>query len=277
MTLSSPAQELVDPLDHGNMEALVHGRHGSPFDILGPHTGIVGGRPVWIIRAFLPGASSAWVVLPAGSEQPDAQPHAAIRREMTLLHPAGLFSLVSAGETAPAYRLAAQRGDDTTELIEDPYAFPPMLSAFDLHLIGEGKHLQIYDRLGAHVREMNGVRGVFFAVWAPNARRVSVVGDFNRWDERVNPMRLRSSGVWELFIPDLAAGALYKYAVLSGNHAYHVLKADPLAFAAEVRPGTASRVWDLAGYAWGDDDWMRERAARGVEHSPMSVYEVHAG
>ena len=277
MTLSSPAQELVDPLDHGNIEALVHGRHGSPFDVLGPHTGIVAGRPVWIVRAFLPGASSAWVVLPTTPDKPRGTPPTAARRQMTLLHPAGLFSLVSPGDTAPAYTLAVQRDNDTIERVEDPYAFPPALSSFDLHLIGEGKHLEIYNKLGAHVIEHQGVRGVLFAVWAPNARRVSVVGDFNRWDERMNPMRLRSSGVWELFIPDLAAGALYKYAILSWNHEYHVLKADPLAFSAEVRPGTASRVWDLGGYEWGDGEWTRDRASRRVDRSPMSVYEVHVG
>ena len=277
MTLSSPAQTFSDPLDHSNMDALVSGRHGSPFDILGPHTGIVDGRPVWIIRAFLPGATAASVILATDEQDSRHKAAASAPRPMTRIHPSGLFSVVEPGEAAPAYRVAVERDSGATELIDDPYSFPPALSAFDLHLLGEGKHQEMYRRLGAHPHEIRGVRGVLFAVWAPNARRVSVVGDFNRWDERANPMRLRSGGVWELFVPDLAPGALYKFAILSWNHDYHVLKADPVAFAAEVRPGTASRVWDLDGYIWGDDEWLRERPTRHGDHSAMSVYEVHAG
>ncbi|HEV2405079.1 MAG TPA: alpha-amylase family glycosyl hydrolase, partial [Ktedonobacterales bacterium] len=276
MTLQSPPQTLADPLDQGNIEALVLGRHGSPFDILGPHTAVIGGQSVWIVRAFLPGASEVSLA-PHPSDDGERWALDALRKPMTLLHPAGLYSLVAPGDASPQYRLMVKRDAGITQVIEDPYAFPPVLTPFDLHLIGEGKHLEIYNRLGAHPYELRGVAGVLFAVWAPNARRVSVVGDFNRWDERAHPMRMRTNGVWELFIPDLAPGALYKYAILSWNRAYQALKADPLAFAAEVRPGTASRVWDLTGYAWGDGEWMRERPDRGAPDRPMCVYEAHLG
>ncbi|HKV84004.1 MAG TPA: 1,4-alpha-glucan branching protein GlgB [Ktedonobacterales bacterium] len=277
MTLQSPPQTLADPLDRGNIEALVHGRHGSPFDILGPHTGVIGGQPVWIVRAFLPGASAVSLALYPSDDRRSWSP-SALRLPMTLLHPAGLYSLVAPGDTPPRYRLSVQsESGAAAATIEDPYAFPPVLTGFDLHLIGEGKHLEIYNRLGAHPFQLRGVSGVLFAVWAPNARRVSVVGDFNRWDERAHPMRMRTNGVWELFIPDLAPGALYKYAILSWNHEYQALKADPLAFAAEVRPGTASRVWDLSGYTWGDEEWMRERPTHDAPDRPMCVYEAHLG
>ncbi|MBF6591464.1 MAG: 1,4-alpha-glucan branching protein GlgB, partial [Ktedonobacterales bacterium] len=198
------------------------------------------------------------------------------------LHAAGLFSAfvpsLEPDEERPAYRLLVQRAGGELATVDDPYAFPPVLSDFDLHLIGEGKHLDLYERLGAHPMRLRGVDGVAFAVWAPNARRVSVVGDFNGWDERTHPMRLRAPGIWEVFIPGIAVGALYKYALLSWSHDYRVLKADPFAFEAEVRPGTASRVCELAGYAWGDGEWMmHERPGRNALDAPISVYEVHAG
>ena len=134
-----------------------------------------------------------------------------------------------------------------------------MLSDYDLYLIGEGTHHELYQRLGAHPMEVNGVPGVVFAVWAPTARRVSVVGEFNDWNESAYPMRLRSNGVWELFIPELEVGTLYKYAILSWAREYRVQKSDPFAFWAELRPGTASRVADLSTYTWADEQWRSER------------------
>src|SRR5262249_52403012 len=154
------------------------------------------------------------------------------------LHGSGLFSAVMPGTRQPEYVLQVRRlGAEIIE-VEDPYRFPTVLSDYDLYLIGEGSDERLYDKLGAHLFTFQGVKGVAFAVWAPNARRVSVVGDFNSWDDRTHPMRLRSPGIWELFIPGIRAGALYKYAILSWNRDYRVLKADPLAFEAEVRPGT---------------------------------------
>ena len=151
------------------------------------------------------------------------------------------------------------------------------LTGFDLHLLAEGTHERSYDKLGAHVTRHRGSEGTHFAVWAPNARRVAVVGDFNGWDGAAHPMRLRAeAGVWEAFVPDAGHGALYKYEVRPrGGDA--VQKADPHAFASEPRPRTASRVWDLSGYAWGDRGWMAERAARQAHDAPISVYEVHLG
>ncbi|HUY78216.1 MAG TPA: 1,4-alpha-glucan branching protein GlgB, partial [Ktedonobacterales bacterium] len=259
---------LSDPLDPRAIAALVAGRHGAPFDVLGPRSARLDGRSVWIVRAFLPGAQAVSVV----PETPDAKP-----LPMRVLHPAGLFSLIVPGEVAPAYRLDVQRQSGVTERIADPYTFPPLLTEYDLYLMGEGTHQDLYHRLGAHPRQIGETHGVAFAVWAPDARRVSVVGDFNGWDQRAHPMRMRPNGVWELFLPDVQPGALYKYAILSWNRDYQELKADPFAFYAEVRPGTASRVWDLDGYAWGDADWLRDRPQRNAPDAPIAVYELHVG
>src|SRR5262249_42715920 len=154
------------------------------------------------------------------------------------------------------------------------YAFPPQLSDFDLHLIGEGKHYDLYEKLGAHPTQVDGVPGVRFAVWAPNARRVSVVGDFDGWDDRGHPMRLRSGGIWELFLPGVTSGANYKYAIHSWNQGYRMLKADPYAFWAEVRPGTASRVYELGGYHWNDGEWIARRAEHNGFDRPILIYEM---
>ena len=160
----------------------------------------------------------------------------------------------------------------------DPDAFPPLLTDFDLHLFAEGRHYRAYDMMGAHVRTVEGVAGVHFVVWAPNALRVSVVGDFNGWDGRCHPMRsIGSTGLWELFIPDLPEGAVYKYEIRPQSGDAPFLKADPYAFAAELRPKTASLIWDLSGYRWGDQAWMAARATRDPLTSPLAIYEVHLG
>jgi 1,4-alpha-glucan branching enzyme len=152
------------------------------------------------------------------------------------------------------------------------------LTDYDLYLFGEGTHLRAYDKLGAHPGEVDGRQGVHFAVWAPNAERVSVVGDHNEWDPRSHPMQPRAlAGMWETFIPDIGTGALYKYHIDSRENNYQVDKADPYGYAAEVRPQTASRVWDLAGYSWGDGDWMASRKKKNSLDSPISIYEVHLG
>ena len=263
-----------DPLDHGAIEALIAGRHGAPFDVLGRHVLTLEGEQVTIIRAFVPGANALWVVpqspAPDGAQASEPLP-------MKRLRPEGLFSLVLAGAPFSDYLLDVQRDDHPAQRIADPYSFPPLLSDYDLYLIGEGTHQDLYERLGAHPRRIREVDGVAFAVWAPNARRMSVVGDFNGWDERAHPMRMRSNGIWELFVPGVTIGALYKYAVLSWNKEYRALKADPFAFTAELRPGTASRVWDLGGYIWGDEEWQRGRQGANAYDAPISVYELHVG
>jgi 1,4-alpha-glucan branching enzyme len=267
-----------DTLNRSAAEDLVLGRNGSPFELLGPHAVLDQDQHGWVIRAFLPGARRAWVV-PAtqatGSHGAALAPDAV---EMRRVHPDGLFSgyLPDAG-ARPDYLLEAEYADGSHRRGRDPYAFGPLLSDYDLYLFGEGTLYELYHRLGAHPSEVDGVSGVTFAVWAPNARRVSVVGEFNGWDERLLPMRARSNGIWELFVPDLPVGTLYKYAVLSWNSGYRVLKADPVAFAAELRPGNASRVADLTGFEWTDQSWLSQRADQTPRKQHISIYEVHAG
>jgi 1,4-alpha-glucan branching enzyme len=152
------------------------------------------------------------------------------------------------------------------------------LTDFDLHLLAEGKHYRTYEKLGAHLTEHDGRRGTRFAVWAPNARAVSVIGDFNEWGDTDHPMILRpQAGTWECFVPGLGPGALYKYRIVSNYHDYRVDKADPYAFASEIRPQTASKVWDLSGYAWGDAEWITARRTREPREMPMAIYELHLG
>ncbi len=272
---------LSDPLDDGAIAALVAGRHGAPFDVLGRHVAMLAGERVTIIRAFVPGATAMWVA--PQSAQRDADADAPADRAATKplpmkrLRPEGLFRLALGGEPFSDYLLDVQRDERPVERMADPYSFPPLLSDYDLYLIGEGNHQDLAERLGAPPRRMRGVDGEAIAVWAPNARRVSVVGDFNGWDDRAHPMRMRTNGIWELFLPGTPIGALYKYAILSWNQGFRSLKADPFAFTAEVRPGTASRVWDLSGYSWGDDHWLHERAVANSFSAPMSVYELHLG
>ncbi len=153
-----------------------------------------------------------------------------------------------------------------------------MLSDYDRFLFGEGTHYRSYEKMGAHLVEQDGVKGARFALWAPNARSVSVIGDFNRWKAGTDPLHQQGvSGVWEGFIPGLKQGDLYKYAITSNVNHYHVQKADPYAFASELRPKSASKVWDLSGYPWGDAEWMQERGKRNALGAPFSIYEVHLG
>jgi len=159
-----------------------------------------------------------------------------------------------------------------------PYTFKPQISDFDLHLFGEGKHWHVYEHLGSHVCEVDGIAGVLFATWAPSAERVSVVGDFNQWDGRIYPMCSRgSSGVWEVFIPGLSAGCLYKYEIRHRDSGSIHLKSDPYAQQFEMRPKTASQVVKPADYHWQDSDWLQQRARQDWLHAPMSIYELHLG
>ncbi len=196
---------------------------------------------------------------------------------MTRLHDEGFFEATIHGP-APRYQLIATSADGTEQTIEDPYRFSPLLTDFDLYLHSEGRHFTSYDKLGAHLAEVDGVKGVVFAVWAPNAYRVSVIGDFNEWDVRVHPMRRHvDAGVWELFVPGLDEWTLYKYDLRSQVNGYRTQKTDPYAFCDEIRPRTASIVVDLDRHAWGDGAWMEAQAGRNALREPMSIYEVHLG
>jgi len=239
-----------------DIELLVRGEHSDPFRVLGPHKSKNG----FSIRCFLPGEKEAWVVI--GRK----------RYKMSLLDEAGFFSVdIQSKKTELLYEIEAGG-----RRFQDPYRFPPLLSDFDLHLIGEGTHYKKYEKLGSHIREIDSVKGVHFAVWAPNARRVSVVGDFNRWDGRIHPMRKHPSvGIWEIFIPSLGEGTIYKYEVLTNYGSF--LKADPYGFYSELRPGTASIVWDIDKYKWNDEEWLRQRRQTNWLERPISIYEVHLG
>jgi 1,4-alpha-glucan branching enzyme len=260
------------------MESVVRAAHSDPFCFLGPHWTARGGKRALAIRALRPGALGVTIVWSAT--------HALYPASQ--IHPDGLFEAVLPGDLpglregeapAPAaYRLQFQFAGGTTIEQSDPYAFPPILTDYDLHLLSEGTHYLNYNKLGAHLRESEGVRGVHFGVWAPNAQRVSVVGDFNGWDGRAHAMRSRgSSGIWEIFLPGLDEGTLYKFEILSRADNHLCLKADPYGFAAEVRPKTASVVCSIDRFQWNDAAWIASREARDWLHSPMSVYEVHAG
>jgi len=244
-------------------EALVGGYHGDPFRILGPHT-VDGteGSARWEVRAFLPQASEA-AVLAGGSVWP-----------MEESQHDGFFVTTLDGEPL-SYRLRLKLWDGRTVEIEDPYRFPPLISDYDLYLHSEGTLHEAYETLGAHVVEVEGVSGVRFAVWAPNAEVVSVAGDFNEWDTRRHPMRRREAGVWEIFLPGIGPGATYKYYVRSKYYGHRQMKADPYAFQFEVPPKSASVVTDLDNYQWRDSEWMEARAQSDPLKQPVSIYELH--
>ncbi len=243
-------------LDRAEVDRLVRGEHGDPHHLLGPHENVV--------RVWRPDATEVSVVLADGRRVSAEQ-----------VHHAGLFAAsVDAG--ANEYRVEARYPDGNTWLADDPYRFWPTLGELDLHLFGEGRHERLWSVLGAHVREHQGVAGVSFAVWAPAARSVRVVGDWNRWDGRVTPMRsIGSSGVWEIFLPGVGVGERYKYEVVGADGSL-MLRADPFAFATQAPPETASMVW-APSYQWRDDEWLASRSAAEPTERPLSVYEVHLG
>ncbi|MFJ2490499.1 1,4-alpha-glucan branching protein GlgB [Pseudomonas iridis] len=245
-----------------DIDALVRAEHPDPFSILGPHGDGAGGQ---FIRAYLPGALSVAVLAKDSDEELGA---------LEQTETPGLF--VGHFNGQPRYRLRT-RWAGGEQVAEDPYSFGQLLGEMDLYLFAEGNHRDLSACLGAQLKTVDGVDGVRFAVWAPNARRVSVVGDFNVWDGRRHPMRLRHpSGVWELFIPRLQAGELYKYEIL-GAHGILPLKADPMALATSLPPDTASKVAAPLQVNWQDQDWMNSRRERQKHAAPLSIYELHAG
>lgn len=241
------------------LQQLVEARHRDPFAVLGRHE--ENGRT--LVRVLLPFAEAASIA--EGN-------HRLQRIEGT-----DIFEWEGdAGQVPERYRLIWRDDERREHIAHDPYCYPPQLTDFDLHLFGEGKHWHAHRLLGAREHDVDGVAGVLFSVWAPHAARVSVVGDFNRWDGRGHPMRVHGNGVWELFIPDLPTGIVYKYEIRTtdGNI---LLKADPYGRHFEVRPNTASIVEPTSRFEWEDASWLEQRAARDWMHTPMSIYEVHLG
>jgi 1,4-alpha-glucan branching enzyme len=236
--------------------AIIEGRHSDPFRYLGPH--IEGEVPV--VRVFLPDAEGVAIIDERGGSS-----------DLRRIHDVGLFEGRLANGSC-RYRMRVRYGDRQLEM-EDPYRFPPILSDLDLYLLGEGTHMQLYEKLGAHPMTLDGVAGVGFCVFAPSAKRVSVVGDFNLWDGRRHAMRVRGHGFWEIFAPAAHAGEKYKYEIIGSNGRMLPLKADPVAFRAELRPQTASIVvdWNAIGRP------QPMPSGINVLNAPISIYEVHLG
>ena len=251
-------------LDQSQVEAIVGALHGDPFAVLGPHMV----KPGVVIRAFAPGA------LELEARDAAGRPIAVLARR----HPAGVFEgLAPRRKSSAPYRLVA-RNETGEWSFDDPYRFGPVLGEVDDYLLVEGAHMRLHDRLGAHLIRHEGADGVHFAVWAPNARRVSVVGDFNAWDGRRAQMRRRiDSGLWEIFIPELGEGAVYKYEIVGRDGDLLPLKADPFGTRAELRPSTASIVARTDQFTWDDEAHLAHRRTRDARRSPSSTYEVHLG
>ncbi len=249
------------------INALLNAEHGDPFAVLGMHED--GPDGTLVVRTFQPGATAV-AVLEADS--------GALVGHLEQVHPDGLFAGALQGRKQRfAYRLRVSRDSVTRELY-DPYGFLNVLGEMDLYLLGEGKLRRAYEKLGAHPMELGGVPGVAFAVWAPNARRVAVVGDFNQWDGRRHPMRLRSGvGIWEIFIPELGEGERYKFEIKGPRGERLPLKMDPYSFAQEMRPQTASLVQRTDHFTWNDEAWLAARVQHSDRAAPIAIYEVHLG
>jgi 1,4-alpha-glucan branching enzyme len=249
--------------DAREVDAIVNGRHGNAFAFLGLHQ--VGDE--WVLRAFIPHAETISAFTLDGAALGHLVPR----------HPAGFFEGKVAVNSRQPVRLHCRNAGGEWD-VYDPYSFGPVLGPMDDYYMGEGSHLRLFNRLGAHEMEFEGIHGTHFAVWAPNAQRVSVVGPFNNWDGRLHPMRNRfDHGIWEVFIPILGTGTLYKYEIVGRDGQVQPLKADPFARQSEMRPKTASVVPDPTPFTWSDEKYMEERSLKDWRRTPMSIYEVHLG
>lgn len=285
MNLSHPSTLQLEDLRNW-----LSGSLREPNRLFGPTVSRYRGQKRVQVRAYLPEATQAWLQDPSGVAQ----------ISMKKVHPGGLFegdcywvdpdqlsgwlesrAREDSGTRNPEevpYKIVSQNAAGHRKTVMDSYAISPLLSDFDLHLFHEGKHYRIYDKLGAHIRRVDGQVGVNFAVWAPNAQSVSVVGNFNSWDRLVHPMKPAegSNGVWELFVPNITDGEIYKYSIKESSGQIGE-RSDPYGFSAEIPPATASKVCDLSQYQWNDDSWMEQRAEFDSGKRPVSVYEVHLG
>jgi 1,4-alpha-glucan branching enzyme len=239
-------------LTQEEVRSLVEVQHRSPHQLLGMH--VLGDGSGCVVRALIPDAAAIEIQPVHEKNMPKAR--------LERIHDAGLFEgIISGVDKVYAYDLVITRGREVSRT-RDPYSFLPTLGDADLYLFGKGDERRIYEKLGAQLRTIDGVHGVSFSVWAPNAQRVSVVGDWNQWNGRAHPMRsLGASGVWEIFIPGVAEGAHYKFEI-KNIHGHLVLKTDPYGFFFETPPKTASIVWDTRQFQWTDDAWMTQRRDR---------------
>ncbi|MEM9825318.1 MAG: 1,4-alpha-glucan branching protein GlgB [Planctomycetota bacterium] len=262
----------------GTIGQLIDGSHPDPASVLGAHPIRYGDRPATAVRAFRPGAQAAWIIDDVAGN----------RRPMRKLHPAGFFEAICDWElgadnaglmdpSAQPYHIEMSNTQGETRTQPDPYIVQPLLGEMDRYLLGEGKHYDLYECLGAQVRNVGDTQGVNFAVWAPNARSVQIVGDFNRWDGRGHVAKVHPNiGIWELFVPQAKVGDRYKFRIHT-QQGHWIDKSDPVGFAAELPPLTASVVANLRDFSWDDGDWMQQRLQRDPMASPMNVYEVHLG
>jgi len=252
-------------LSKEEMEAVINGDHGNVFAVLGIHKN-KGSKEVFI-RTYQPHSKSVELL--------DYDNNSL--GYFTKLDERGFYQIDLGIRENFSYKFRIENDLGVKYEVEDTYRFPSILGDMDIYLLAEGNHLEMYKKLGAHPTELNGVRGVSFAVWAPNAKRVSVVGNFNNWDGRVNVMRKHPTcGVWDIFIPGIYENEIYKYEVKAQDNSI-IVKADPLAFYSEKRPNTASVVYDINHYSWNDAGWMNYREEYNSFDKPMSIYEVHLG
>ncbi len=260
-------RSLLQGISSEKIRKLVNFEHPDPHSILGLHPYVLNDKKGLLVRAFHPDAVSAEVILKGGNPC-----------VMEKCHPGGLFAFFFPRRRRTfSYRIRFTFANGNQWESDAPYRFLPTLGDIDLHLAGEGTHHRLYDKLGAHLRSVDGVSGVSFAVWAPSAKCVSVIGDFNCWDGRLLPMRaMGASGMWELFVPGLGTGTLYKYEIKTAAGKLRT-KTDPFAFSMELRPGTASIVYDLEAYEWHDSRWITDRDKQNLREEPMAIYEVHLG
>jgi 1,4-alpha-glucan branching enzyme len=246
-----------------DIDKIINSNHWDPFQVLGFHglNGKSAGNSV--IRFFIPEVKNVEIIINQKSYV------------MEKIHETGLYEYVLDKKEKPEYKFKITNWENHSWELNDPYCFSPVFTDYDLHLFSEGNHFKIYEKLGAHLMNHEKHDGVFFSVWAPNAKRVSVIGNFNHWDGRCNPMRSRgTSGIWEIFIPDLAEGEIYKFEIKTTNDRI-LVKADPYAFKSELRPKTASIVYSINSYQWNDTDYCQKRMNN--LNSAVSIYEIHAG
>ena len=263
---SSPMKSTKPVKSEPLLSSLLSARLHDPYSFLGVHPH----QDLSLVRVFRPHSSRVWIKSDGDF------------KEMTRVHPEGVFEWSTRSKIDTPYLIRVEESDQSghSSVYEshDPYSFPPQISEHDLYLFNEGRLRQSYRTLGSHATQTLGIQGVRFSVWAPNAERVSLVGDFNRWDGRMNPMKSHSSsGVWEIFIPELPPDSLYKYEIRNRDSGSIILKTDPYSNRYEIRPGTAARTPTPTLMSWQDQDWMLKRSQWDWLHAPLNIYEIHAG